>query len=193
MNVLYVNIRRRSIFSIVSFFFSLFCEKFSRKRGNSYSYSLRGELFALWSILLVGVIFLAEQKLHKRGRKIAQRGFSLTIHVLCFFLVGIYIYIFFFLVWFTFCYFGNEIFVGDTKICFLVQYWSKVAKREMRAKKGGTIDQTFQYKLLVYLYRWINSWIWPNVFDLIRLNENWCVEIIFSFFNRLSSEKEKKI
>lgn len=165
MNVLYVNIRRRSIFSIVSFFFSLFCEKFSRKRGNSYSYSLRGELFALWSILLVGVIFLAEQKLHKRGRKIvknrSKRVFVNDSRSL--FLFGRYIYIYiFFLVWFTFCYFGNEIFVGDTKICFLVQYWSKVAKREMRAKKGGTIDQTFQYKLLVYLYRWINSWIWPN-------------------------------
>lgn len=164
MNVLYVNIHRRSIF--FDRFFSFFLFSVKNFRGNEEILIL-----ILWeeSCLHCEVFFWSEwffwrSKSCTRGKekswKIAQRGFSLTIHVLCFFLVGIYI--FFFLVWFTFCYFGNEIFVGDTKICFLVQYWSKVAKREMRAKKGGTIDQTFQYKLLVYLYRWINSWIWPN-------------------------------
>lgn len=136
MNVLYVNIRRRSIFSIVSFFFSLFCEKFSRKRGNSYSYSLRGELFALWSILLVGVIFLAEQKLHKRGRKIAQRGFSLTIHVLCFFLVGIYIYIFFFWYDLLFVTSGTRFLLEIRKYVFLFNIGVKWQKEKWERKKG---------------------------------------------------------
>lgn len=123
-------------FSIV--FFSFLWKIFEETRKFLFLF-FGGELFALWSILLVGVIFLAEQKLHKRGRKIvknhSKRVFVNDSRPL--FLFGRYIYIHIYsLVWFTFCYFGNEIFVGDTKICFLIQYWGKVARREMRPKKG---------------------------------------------------------
>lgn len=138
MNVLYVNIRRRSIFSIVSFFFSLFCEKFSRKRGNSYSYSLRGELFALWSILLVGVIFLAEQKLHKRERKIvknrSKRVFVNDSRSL--FLFGRYIYIFFFWYDLLFVTSGTRFLLEIRKYVFLFNIGVKWQKEKWERKKG---------------------------------------------------------
>lgn len=73
--------------------------------------------------------------MHKRGRKIvknhSKRVFVNDSHSL--FLFGVYIYIY--IVWYDFCYFGNEIFVEDTKICFLVQYWSKVAKKRNETEK----------------------------------------------------------
>lgn len=104
MNVLYVNIHRRSIFFDRFFFFSLFSVK--NFRGNEEILIL-----ILWeeSCLHCEVFFWSEwffwrSKSCTRGEekswKIAQRGFSLTIHVLCFFLVGIYIFFFFGMIYF---------------------------------------------------------------------------------------------
>lgn len=126
------------IFRSFLFFFSLFCEKFSRKRGNSYSYSLRGELFALWSILLVGVIFLAEQKLHKRGRKIvknrSKRVFVNDSRSL--FLFGRYIYIFFFWYDLLFVTSGTRFLLEIRKYVFLFNIGVKWQKEKWERKKG---------------------------------------------------------
>lgn len=141
MNVLYVNIRRRSIFFDRFFFFSLFSVK--NFRGNEEILIL-----ILWeeSCLHCEVFFWSEwffwrSKSCTRGEekswKIAQRGFSLTIHVLCFFLVGIYIYIFFFF-WYDLLFVtsGTRFLLEIRKYVFLFNIGVKWQKEKWEWKKG---------------------------------------------------------
>lgn len=94
---MYYKCKYLSSFDTIFFdrFFFLFCGKFLRKRGNSYSYSLE-ESCLHCEVFFWSEWFFWRSKSCTRGEekswKITQRGFSLTIHVLCFFLADIYIY-----------------------------------------------------------------------------------------------------
>lgn len=140
MNVLYVNIRRRSIF--FDRFFSFFLFSVKNFRGNEEILIL-----ILWeeSCLHCEVFFWSEwffwrSKSCTRGEekswKIAQRGFSLTIHVLCFFLVGIYIYIFFFWYDLLFVTSGTRFLLEIRKYVFLFNIGVKWQKEKWERKKG---------------------------------------------------------
>lgn len=140
MNVLYVNIRRRSIF--FDRFFSFFLFSVKNFRGNEEILIL-----ILWeeSCLHCEVFFWSEwffwrSKSCTRGEekswKIAQRGFSLTIHVLCFFLVGIYIYIFFFWYDLLFVTSGTRFLLEIRKYVFLFNIGVKWQKEKWEREKG---------------------------------------------------------
>lgn len=137
---MYYKCKYLSSFDTIFFdrFFFLFWKIFEETRKFLFLF-FGGELFALWSILLVGVIFLAEQKLHKRGRKIvknhSKRVFVNDSRPL--FLFGQYIYTY--TVWYDLLFVtsGTRFLLEIRKYVFLFNIGVKWQEEKWDRKRGN--------------------------------------------------------